>query len=172
MTTSRESSVAIADVNKKGVRVRKIIDETELDENRGKAEAGEEQYEVLDGGPQSFIFYGPESDADFTDLVPSEKERVNLYNRALRLKQQQGVRALMGSGRPIEGEGAFAPQYQVEGDYDLKALCAEETERRISDPVGKLLKGLSDTPELTPEQLAAFEAWFTQRKQASLAASA
>jgi hypothetical protein len=172
MLTSRESYVAVADVNKKGIRVRKIIDEQELDENRAKAESGEEQYEVLDGGPQSFIFYGPESDSDFKELVPSEKEQVNLENRALRLKQQQSVRTLMGSGKPIEGEAAFEPAYQVEGDYDLRAACAEETERRISDPVGKLLKGLSDTPELTPEQLAAFEAWFTQRKQASLAASA
>lgn len=96
-------------------------------------------------GVQSFTKYSIETDEDFALLVPELKERINLVNRALGIKQNQYIRDFMTDEK-------FEP---VEGSIDLVDVCAKPTERRAASPTEKAAKLLKDAG-LTPEQFQEF----------------
>lgn len=92
---------------------------------------------------QSFKTYNVANDAEFAALVPSEKERVRLINRALDNKQYQLARSTM---LETDKEGNYIFEQQ-EGAIDLASDVATEVAARATTPeakVEKVLDGLDD----------------------------
>ena len=112
---------------------------------KAAAEAGAEEPTFT--AVQTFQVYEVENTEEFLELVTNDAEQVNIINRALVLKQQQGARAILLDDKFV----------QVDGSYDLRELCGELRERRAATPAEKALSALG---KLSPEELAAVMAQF------------
>lgn len=112
------------------------------------AEKAEEKKEGEIKVRQTFNTYNAVTAAGIEELIPSEKERVKLFNRGADNKQYQIIRAQM-LAQDEEGNFTFTPK---EESIDLRAAVAEESASRATNPESKMEKVLEGLPE--EQQLA------------------
>jgi ribosomal protein L11 methylase PrmA len=129
-----------------------ILNEGRAEKALERAQKAGEEVEVAH--MKSFVFYKAESVADFQELVPSEQEVVDIFNRGYVLKQNTIVQEYMDTD---DWEG-----HNDEGAFDLRQDASIVRERTKATPEEKATR---DLLKLSPEQLARVLASFKSAGQ-------
>lgn len=118
-----------------------------LTEDSAQKQVKEEKAEIL--WTQAGVAYKASSDSGVAALVPSEDERVVLFNRAAIAKQKQRFAAALGETDEEGKNFTWEPKAEA---LDLRELLAEESQRRNLSPIEKAERAIDAIPGL-PEQI-------------------
>lgn len=100
---------------------------------------------------QSGRFYKASNEAGANELIPDEKERTQMFNRGIMVKQQNRFRAKLVE---TDEDGNIVFQGS-DGAYDLREIVASPTQRRGLTPLEKLERVLEGLPKEVRQAYAA-----------------